>query len=139
MKEELPESITEREIECIKSNLQQVHTKKKRRFDYKEENKQDIGKYAAQCGTTAAIRKFKHRFPNLNESIVRPWLKKYRENLKEKKKAKNENIILKIGQTRGRPLLLNAELDLKLRSIIVSLRTAGAGIDTHVVRGVLMG
>ena len=29
MKEELPESITEREIECIQSNLQQVHTKKK--------------------------------------------------------------------------------------------------------------
>ena len=57
----------------------------------------------------------------------------YREILKEKKKAKNEKIILKFGQTRGRPLLLDAELDLKLRSIIVALRIAGAGINIHIV------
>ena len=86
MKEKLPESITQREMECIQSNLQQVDTKKKRRFVYEEKNKQDIAKYAAECGTTAAIREFKHRFPNLNESTVRRCPKKYRENLKEKKK-----------------------------------------------------
>ena len=79
MKEELPEIITQREMEYIQSNLQQVHTKKKRRFVYEEKDKQDVAKYAAQYDTTAAIRKFKHRFPNLNESTVRPWLKKYRE------------------------------------------------------------
>ena len=59
--------------------------------------------------------------------------------IKKKRKKKNENITLKIGQTRGRLLLLDAELDLKLRSMIVSLRTAGAGIDIRVDRGVLMG
>ena len=90
-------------------------------------------------GTTAAIRKFKHRFPNLNESTVRSWFKKDMENLRERKKAKNENIILKIEQTRGRPLLLVTELDLKLCSMIASSRTAGTGINIHVVRGVLMG
>ena len=37
----------------------------------------------------------------------------------------------------GRSLLLDAELDLRLRSVIVSLRTAG--IKIHVVKGVLMG
>ena len=52
------------------------------------------------------------------------------------KEEKTENIILKIGQTRGRPLFLDAELDLKLRSMIVSLRTAGAVIETHVIGGV---
>ena len=88
---------------------------------------------------TAVIRKFKHRFPNLNESTVQPWLKKYMENLKEKKKAKNENITLKIGQMRGRPLLLDAELDLQLRSMIASLRTGGAGINIYIIRGVPMG
>ena len=61
------------------------------------------------------------------------------ENLKEKKKAKNENITLKIEQTRGRPSLLDAELDLKLHLMVVSLCTAGAGINIHVVRSVLMG
>ena len=59
MKEELPKSITQRKIECIQSNLQQVDTKEKRCFVYKEKYEQDVGKYAGQCGTTAATRKFK--------------------------------------------------------------------------------
>ena len=46
---------------------------------------------------------------------------------------------LKIEQTGGRPLLLDAELNLKLRSTIVSIRTAGAGINIHLVRSVLIG
>ena len=86
MKEELPESITQWEMECIQSNLQSV--KKKRHLIYEEKDKQDVAKYAAQCGNTAAIRKFKQRFPNLNESTIQPWLKKYRENLKENKTKK---------------------------------------------------
>ena len=56
--------------------MQHVDTKKKRRFVFEKQDEQDGPKYAAQCGTTAAIRKFKHIFPNLNESTVRPWLKK---------------------------------------------------------------
>ena len=70
MKDELPESIIQGEIECNQSNLQQVDTKKKRRFVYEEKDKEDVAQYAVQCGCTAAIRKFKHRFLNLNESTV---------------------------------------------------------------------
>ena len=55
MKEELPESITQREIECIA---------------YAQKDKQDAANYATQCGTTAPIKKFKHRFHNLNERPV---------------------------------------------------------------------
>ena len=76
MKEELPECITQREMECIQSNFQQVDTKKKRHFVYEEKNKQDVAKYRAQRSTTAAIRKSKHRFPSIDESTVRPWLSK---------------------------------------------------------------
>ena len=116
----------------IQSNLQQVDTKKKRHFVYEEKDKQDVAKYAAHCGTTAAIRKFKHKFPNLNDSTVRPWLKKGRENLEKKKEANND-------KTRARPLILDVELDLKLRSMIISFSTAEAGRNMHDVRGVLMG
>ena len=63
--------------------------KKRRRFIYEVKDKHDVAQYAGPCGTTAAIRKFKRRFPNLNERTVRPWLEKYRRNLKEKKKPKN--------------------------------------------------
>ena len=51
--------------------------------------------------------------------------------IKKKKKAKNENIISKICQMHGRPLLLDAELDFKLCSMIVSLCTAGARINIY--------
>ena len=65
MKEELPERITQREMESIQSNLQQAHSKKMRQSVYEEKVKQDVAKYAAQCGTKTAIRKFKDRSPNL--------------------------------------------------------------------------
>ena len=48
-------------------------------------------------------------------------------------------VALKIGQTRGRLLLLDVEQDSKLRAMIISLRTAEAGINQHVVRGVSVG
>ena len=98
MKENLPENITQRAMECTQSNLEQVDTKKKRRFVYKEKGKQGDKKYAAQCDATAAIRKFKHKFPSLYEITLRPWLKKYWENLKEKNKAKNENVTLNLDK-----------------------------------------
>ena len=60
MNKDFPENITQREMACVQTNLQQVDTKKKRCFVYEEKEKQDVAKYAAQCGTTAAIRKFKH-------------------------------------------------------------------------------
>ena len=44
-----------------------------------------------------------------------------------------------IGRVRGRPLLTEEVLDLKLRSILINLRTAVAGINIHVVSGVLNG
>ena len=44
-----------------------------------------------------------------------------------------------IGRVRGQPLLLEKVIDLKLRSMLVNLRTAGAGINMQVVSGVLNG
>ena len=40
---------------------------------------------------------------------------------------------------RGRPTILSEKLDQKLRAMIVNLRTIGAVINIHVVRGVLTG
>ena len=71
MKEELPESIAQREIRCIQSTLQQVDTKKKRRFVYEEkDNEMSQNMKFSLVLQQALSRKFKHRFPNLNESTV---------------------------------------------------------------------
>ena len=103
--------------------------KNKERVVYEEKDKQEIAKYATVCGVTATIRKFKQKFANLNESTVRPWVKKYKEILKAKKNnGESSGFAPKIGQVRGQPLLLDNELDLKLRMFII-----------HVVTGVLNG
>ena len=84
------------------------------------------------------VRKYTKKFTTLTESTFRPWVKRYKKNLKEKKKT-NKEVALKIAQTRGRPLSLDVGLDSKLRAMIISLRTAGAGISQHVIRGILIG
>ena len=78
--------------------------------------------------------------PNLSESTVRPCVKKYKINLKEKAKQwQNSNFTPTIGNARGRPLLLNEELDLKLRTMILTFRAAGTNLYVYVVRSVLNG
>ena len=72
---------------------------------------------------------------------MRPWVKRYQKSIKEQKKLNPtaQAATPKIGKPRGRPLYLEEELDTKVRSMLVSLRVAGGGINIHVVRGVLNG
>ena len=100
---------------------------------YKEEEKMKVVKYTCSHGVTNAIRFFKNEFPNLTESTVRPWVNKY----KEIKKKSAERVI--ISQTRGRPLLLPAKLDEKLRLFVTNMKTAGGTINKHVIYRILMG
>ena len=53
------------------------------------------------------------------------------------KQGQNSNFTPTIGNTRGRPLLLDEELDLKLGMMIITLQTAGAGTSAHIVRVIL--
>lgn len=43
---------------------------------YGKKDKQETAKYALAHGIIAAFKKLKPKFPNLNEIMVRPWLKK---------------------------------------------------------------
>ena len=45
----------------------------------------------------------------------------------------------KICEKWGRPLLLDEELDRKLRAMVITLRKVGSVINVHVIRGILMG
>ena len=51
---------------------------------YKEEEKMKAVKYACSHGVTNAIRFSKKEFPNLTEMTVRPWVNKYKEEIKKK-------------------------------------------------------
>ena len=140
MKSNLPNNISANELEKIHESLKVVQGGgKKKRTVYADKNKQETSKYTAVCGVTAAIRKFQQRFQHLTESTVRPWVKSYKKSIQKQKKMGVSSVEPKIGKSRGRPLILDEALDLKSRSMLVKLQLAGAGINIHVVSGVLNG
>ena len=140
MKSNLPSNISGNELEKIHESLKVVQGGgKKKRTVYAEKDKQENAKYAAVSGATAAIRKLQQRLPHLTESTVRPWVKSYKKSIQEHKKMGASSVEPKIGKARGRPLISDEALDLKLRSMLVKLQLAGASISIHVVSGVLNG
>ena len=70
----------------------------------------------------------------LNESTVRPWVKK----LILEMQTKPDATTITIGVKRGRPIILSDDLDFKLHNILLNLRTASSEINIHVVRGALI-
>ena len=124
--------LTRNEVTLAMEELNNIAHSGPSRVSYKEEDKQRIAQYAAENGTAAAIRHFRKDFPKLRHSTIAPWLKSYRKMLHDPCKTT-------IAEKRGRPTYLSKELDQKLRSVIINLRTAGAEINIHVVRGVLAG
>ena len=108
LKENPPECITVEEIESVQKSLQVDKLQNKKCYVFGETAKQEI----ANIGTwpCSPVRKFKKNFSTLSKSTIRPWVKRYKENLKEKRKA-NKEISPKIGQTSSRRLLLDVGLD----------------------------
>ena len=88
------------------------------------EQKARVGKYAAENGTTNAIRRFSNNMPNLKESTVRGWKAVYLRELASKLKTGNEDTAVKRLplKPKGRPLLLGQELDRQVQDYLISLR-----------------
>ena len=61
------------EVESIGSKRNSTYTK------WSDKDRYLIGKYASENGVAAAVRKFKRKFPNLNESTVWSFRKKSRQ------------------------------------------------------------
>ena len=91
-----------------------------------------IGKYAAENGNANTLRKFKTEFPNLSESTVRTFEKRYYEEVRKcKEKLEESKSITKYAQKTGRPYLLG-ELDKMVQKHIRSLSKKGRVINTTV-------
>ena len=91
---------------------------------YTPEERLNIGKYAIEMGTAAAVRKFRKERPKLNEITVRTFAKKYK-NMKLAAKGKME--ILK----RGGPLLLG-KVDEMVRSYLSATRHRGGLVSRSI-------
>ena len=97
-----------------------------------DEQRYTIGKYAAENGNANTLRKFKTEFPNLNESTVRTFKKRYYEELRKcKEKLEESKNITKYARKTGRPYLLG-KLDEMVQKHIRSLSKKGSLINTTV-------
>ena len=70
-----------------------------------------IGKYASETETSAAVRKFWSDFPKINESTIREFRKKYEEELEL---AKQQNRVVRTElptEKQGHFLLLKTKID----------------------------
>ena len=66
----LPTSISNKELLKVKESLQVVERKSGKRTTYKEIEKREIAKSAMMFGTTAAVRNYLKQFPSLTECTV---------------------------------------------------------------------
>ena len=102
---------------------------------YSGETRVKIAKYAVENVNAKAVKYFEKEFPNLKESTVRNFKKKYYEKLsKVRREGKTEALSLP-SKVRGRPPIL-MELDGKLIRFLKGIRGRGGVINIHVVRAV---
>ena len=80
-------NLGELDVQGVRDEIAQK--KSKRKTSYQKcsgEDRFKIGKYASENGATAAVRKFKNSYPDMNESAVRGFKSNYEEELKKAKR-----------------------------------------------------
>ena len=102
---------------------------------YFGETRVKIAKYAVENGNTKAVKHFEKEFPNLKESTVQNFKKKYYEKLSKARREGKTEILSLPSKVRGRPPIL-MELDGKLIRFLKGIRGRGGVINIHVVRAV---
>ena len=116
--------------------------KRKKYTDFTDEDRTLIGKHAAENGNLNTQKKFKSRFPDLGESTVRLFKKKYLHAVKQRVAQGDSSPIGSIpSKKRGRPLTLG-DLDPQVQQYVRALREAGAPVGTSVIiaaaKGIIM-
>ena len=111
--------------------------KRQRRGKYSvftDKDRAKIGKYASEHGNERARKWFSKEFPNLHESTIRNFKRRYLTTLKEESKKVNPEVISSLPcKSRGRPPLL-LELDGKLIQVLRAVRSKGGVLNIHVMR-----
>ena len=98
---------------------------------WSDKDRYHIGKYASENGTAAALRKYKTRYQKLNESTIRDFVKKYREELKKASKQNRSPVKQLATSQRGRPLMLGP-IDKMVREFLLATRNQGGLVSTSI-------
>lgn len=103
---------------------------------FDDEERAQIGRYAADHGVAAAVRHYQKLFPTrkVKESSVRTWRNNYLRDLQIRKEEGREMVVKKLPyKKRGRPLLLGDYLDEQLRAYVAEIRQIGLVVNTSVL------
>lgn len=116
--------------------------KRKKYTSFTDNDMAMIGKHTAENSNISAQKKFKTSFPDLSESTVRLFKKKYLEAVKQRAAQGDSSPVISIPSKRmGRPLTLG-DLDPKVQQYIRALHQAGAPVGTSVIiaaaKGIIM-
>lgn len=131
MMEELNGDIGTVDIERIESEVENTTSKRQSYTKYTPADRFSIGKYASENGPIAAVRKFKQKFQNLNESTARTFRSKYEKQIaEEKKKGTVPEKVINL-EKRGRPLLLGG-IDAMVQKYIIAASNRGSVISRGV-------
>ena len=115
--------------------------KRKKYTKFSGEDRASIGKYASENRNSNAIKKFKSTHPDLVESTVRLFKKRYLDTVKQNMKQGDTAVISIPSKRRGRPLMLG-DFDPKIQEYIRALRQAGTPVGSAVIiaaaKGIVM-
>ena len=109
----------------VQKELQNSSKKRQSYVKYTPEDRYEIGKYASENGPISSVRKFKIKFPKLNESTARTFRSKYESELAEAKKKGRPAATSIILKPQGRPLLLGGIDDMVQRYILAASNRGG--------------
>ena len=96
---------------------------------YTPKDKATIGNYAVMHGTSAALRHFKTKFPDLKYTTVCEW----RKAIVAKTRKDHEAVTELAEQKRGRPGILPEDILTHIMKYIRAIRDAGGIINTAIV------
>ena len=117
---------------AIEKELDGSLKKRESYVKYMPEDCYKIRKYGNENGPAAAVRKFKSRFPKLNESTVRSLRQKYQYELT---RSKQKDTILEPRIPREpteRPLLLGNKIDAMVQKYIIASGNRGNVISRSI-------
>ena len=117
---------------AIEKELDGSLKKRESYVKYTPEDPYKIGKYGSENGPAAAVRKFKSRFPKLNESTVRSLRQIYQSELT---RSKQKGTILEPRipkEPTGRPLLLGNKIDAMIQKYIIASNNRGNVISRSI-------
>ena len=109
------------DFDNVMEELSKDETDKRGKYkQYTERDRLAIARYAEQNGPRRTARKFDKQYPNLNESTVRSFLKKYTAMKNRGKKSSTSPIKGIPAKRRGIPLILET-VDKKIRDFLIAL------------------